>query len=98
MLNGLRHTAIVQPGGVIQVQSVDLPVGSTVEVIVLVEATSQPAQATHPLQGLSREQRVAKIQAAIGGWAGDAEISEIFDEIDRARHAYQGRALASFEE
>jgi hypothetical protein len=42
MLNGLRQKAIVQPNGTVMVQSPELPLGATVEVIVLVE--SQPPE------------------------------------------------------
>lgn len=35
MLNGVRQKAVVQPGGVVQVQANELPVGQVVEVIVL---------------------------------------------------------------
>jgi len=98
MLNGLRQTAVVKPGGVIEVQSAELPVGSTVDVIVLVNRDGAPATSSHPLSGLSREERIAKIRAAVGGWKDDAEIADIFAEIDQERHAYQGRAIATFDE
>lgn len=61
MLNGLRQTAVVKPGGVIEVRSAELPVGSTVDVIVLINRdATQPLQ-LHPLSGLSKEERIAKI-------------------------------------
>lgn len=44
MLNGIRQEAIVQPGGVIQLQSAELPEGATVEVIVLLESSSKPSR------------------------------------------------------
>lgn len=37
MLNGIRQKAIVKPGGVIEICSPELPSGTTVEVIILVE-------------------------------------------------------------
>lgn len=40
MLNELRQTAIVQPGGVVEICSPELPAGATVEVIILLESTS----------------------------------------------------------
>uniref|UniRef100_B8HZM4 Uncharacterized protein n=1 Tax=Cyanothece sp. (strain PCC 7425 / ATCC 29141) TaxID=395961 RepID=B8HZM4_CYAP4 len=40
MLTGIRQKAIVQPGGLIELHSSELPEGATVEVIVLVEASS----------------------------------------------------------
>lgn len=99
MINEIRQTALVQPGGIIEFQSNELPVGKTVEIIVLVDAPSILAStSTHPLANLSREQRIAKIRAALGGWKSDPEIAEIFAEIDRERHAYLGRPLATFNE
>lgn len=98
MLSGLRQTATVKPGGVIEVQSADLPVGSTVEVIVLVNRNTFPTPTPHPLSGLTREERIAKIRAAVGGWKEDDEIVEIFAALDQERHAYQGRAIATFDD
>ena len=37
MLTGLRQKAIVQPGGLVEIRSLELPAGATVEVIVLLE-------------------------------------------------------------
>ena len=42
MLNGLRQKTVVQPDGVVTIQSSELPSGATVEVIVLVEP--QPSE------------------------------------------------------
>ncbi|GAP99961.1 hypothetical protein [Leptolyngbya sp. NIES-2104] len=44
MLNRLKQTVVVQPGGLIQVQSPDLPVGMTVEVIILIQPSPQSAE------------------------------------------------------
>lgn len=98
MLNGVKQNAVVQPGGVIQVQSADLPVGQAVEVIVLVHSVGEQSPLSHPLQGLSHAERLAKIHSAIGGWQGSTEISEIFAAIDQDRHTYPGRTLASLDE
>lgn len=38
MLTGIRQKAIVQPGGVVELQSSELPEGAIVEVIVLLES------------------------------------------------------------
>ncbi|MGD1929319.1 MAG: hypothetical protein ACFB12_10440 [Leptolyngbyaceae cyanobacterium] len=85
MLNGVKQNAVVQPGGVIQVQSADLPVGQAVEVIVLVHPVGEQSPLSHPLQGLSHAERLAKIRSTIGGWKNDAEMSEIFAVIARSR-------------
>lgn len=98
MLNELRQTAVVRPGGVIEVRSAELPVGSTVDVIVLINRDGTKPLPFHPLRGLSKEDRIAKIRAALGGWKDDPEIAEIFDEIAQERHSYQGRPLANFDE
>lgn len=37
MLNGIRQKAIVQPGGVVEICSPELPSGTTVEVIILMK-------------------------------------------------------------
>jgi hypothetical protein len=42
MLNGLRQKTVVQPNGTVMVQSSELPLGATVEVIVLVDP--QPSE------------------------------------------------------
>ncbi|HAZ43327.1 MAG TPA: hypothetical protein DDW76_34160 [Cyanobacteria bacterium UBA11369] len=44
MLNGLKQKAIVQPGGVVEIRSSELPAGATVEVIVLLESLSDQSQ------------------------------------------------------
>lgn len=98
MLKGIKQTAVVKPGGIIEVQSTDLPVGSTVEVIVLVNHVPSNQQDPHPLSGLSQEEHIAKIRAAIGGWKDDAEITAIFSDIAEERRTYSGRAIASFDE
>ena len=100
MIDGIRQTAIVKPGGFIELQAAELPVGKTVEVIVLVDEapTVSVNTSSHPLANLSPEQRIAKIRDALGGWKGDSEIAEIFSEIDSDRHTYQGRPLATFDE
>lgn len=83
----IRQRAIVEAGGIISVQSDNLPIGATVEVIILptVEAETSPLE--HPLAGLSQEERITRIRSAIGGEPPDPELNEIFAELDRERHA-----------
>lgn len=95
-MNGIRQTAVVQPGGIVEVQSAELAEGSMVEVIILSAPLTEAA--SHPLSGLSQEQRISKIREALGGWADDPEIAEIFAEMDKDRHAYQGRPPIPFNE
>ena len=66
MLNGLRQKVVVQPGGVVEVRSPELPDGATVEVIVLLESQAEPS-----LQGLSRF-----IGAAPGNFATPEEADQ----------------------
>jgi hypothetical protein len=47
MLSGLRQKVIVQPGGIVELRSLELPAGATVEVIVLLEP--QPEESKKPL-------------------------------------------------
>jgi hypothetical protein len=103
MIHEIRQTALVQPGGIIELQSNELPVGQTVKIIILVApptsvGTTPVSTSHHPLANLSQEQRCAKIQAALSGWKNDPEIAEIFADIDRERHDYQGRPLAIFKQ
>ena len=44
MVPALRQKVVVQPGGVIEVRSSELPPGATAEVIVLIESSSDPAR------------------------------------------------------
>lgn len=66
MLNGLRQKVVVQPGGIVEVQSSELPAGATVEVIVLLETSNQPA-----IEGLSRF-----IGAAQGNFASPEAVDQ----------------------
>ena len=66
MLNGLRQKVVVQPGGVVEVRSPELPDGETVEVIVLLESQAKPL-----LQDLSRF-----IGAAPGNFATPEEADQ----------------------
>jgi hypothetical protein len=72
MFSGLRQKVVVQPGGVIEIHSPELPAGATVEVIVLLEPQAQPAS-----QGLSQF-----IGAAQGNFATPAEVDQ-FIRLER---------------
>ena len=67
MTNALRQTVIVQPGGVIEIRSPELPVGAAAEVIVLVDVPPATTPSGKPL-ALARW-----IGAARGGFATPAE-------------------------
>jgi hypothetical protein len=72
MLSGFRQKVVVQPGGVIEVHSSELPAGATVEAIVLLEPQAQPAS-----QGLSRF-----IGAAQGNFTTPTEVDQ-FIRLER---------------
>lgn len=52
----------------------------------------------HPLEHLSEEERLVRINAVLGGWKDDLEIAEIFAQIDQDRHAYRGRQIDSMDD
>lgn len=67
MLSVLRQkVVVVQPGGVIEIHSSELPAGATVEVIMLLEPQAQTAS-----HGLSQF-----IGAAQGNFATPAEVDQ----------------------
>ncbi len=77
MLNGLRQKAIVQPNGTVMVQSSELPLGATVEVIVLVE--------TQPSEPLERS-----LKSLIGTGQGSFATHEEADRfIRRERDSWE---------
>ncbi|MBD2103119.1 hypothetical protein [Leptolyngbya sp. FACHB-261] len=48
MLNGLRQKVVIQPGGVIEIRSLELPAGATAEVIVLLDSPTSAPQTETP--------------------------------------------------
>lgn len=98
MTTATRKRAIVQPGGVIEVKSEDFPVGTTVEVIVLAAVEAPPSPLVHPLAGLSRDERIAKIRELMPWEDSDPELDEIFSNLAKERHADRGRPLIDFED
>lgn len=79
MVNALRQKVIVQPGGLIELRSPELPEGAIAEIIVFLELEQvQPAaDELLPLQagGLAR-----LIGAARGGFASPAEVDEFVNQ------------------
>lgn len=43
MISAIRQKTVVQPGGLIQIRSSELPVGATAEVIVILESPPEKA-------------------------------------------------------
>jgi hypothetical protein len=54
MLNGIRQKTVVRSGGIIQLQSAELPEGATVEVIVLLEPPVEPQRPLTNFIGAAR--------------------------------------------
>ncbi len=54
MLNGIRQKTVVQSGGVIQLQSAELPEGANVEVIVLLEPSTEPQKSLRSFIGAAK--------------------------------------------
>ena len=93
MLKGIRQEAIVKQGGVIELASIDLPVGTSVEVIVLVDEGKQT-----PPESLSQEEKWARFYSVLGTWKDDEDIDQVFAEIDRERHLDYGRQTPIFDD
>lgn len=70
MFSGLRQKVVVQPGGVVELRSPELPAGATVEVIVLLEL--QPEKSKTPLSNF--------IGAAKGNFATPKEVDQFISQ------------------
>ena len=64
MISGVRTTATVQPGGLVEIRSDELQEGATVEVIVLVQ----------PSEELKKKELAEFLGAAKGSFSNVAEI------------------------
>ncbi len=64
-----------------------------VEIIVNLELTS--TQPVVEKLDLTDEERLAKLNKLFGAWQDQAELINIFAEIDQQRHTYQGRGIDS---
>jgi hypothetical protein len=54
-------------------------------------------QITEPQQPLTEAERLAKLNQLFGSWKNQSELTEIFTEIDKERHAYKGRTINSID-
>ena len=52
---------------------------------------------TQNKQSLTDEERLAKLNKLFGVWKNQPDLMEIYEEIDRERHAYRGRKIDSFD-
>lgn len=55
MIDAIRQQVTVQPGGVIELQSPDLPVGARVEVIVLVDSPFKSKRSLRRMLGTASQ-------------------------------------------
>lgn len=92
MLKGIRQETVVKPGGVIELISSDLPVGTSVEVTVLIKEEG------HASDELSEDERWARFDSVIGVWKDDEDIDQIFKEIEQDRHRGSNREMPSFDD
>lgn len=65
---------------------------------ILINIESPYAKSVEPKQQLTDEQRLAKLNQLFGVWQDQADLVEIFDEIDQQRHADHGRLIDEIEE
>lgn len=80
MLKAVRQETTVKPGGIVELTPTDLPIGATVEVIIVVNEVDYPA-ANEP----SRNEGGARFyQNVVGAWKDDKEITQIFEEVNRS--------------
>ncbi len=71
----------------------DIPDGT--EIIIDFRISSDTN--TQNKQFLTDEERLAKLNKLFGAWKNQPDLMEIYEEIDRERHAYQGRKIDSFD-
>ena len=85
MISGVRTTATVQPGGLIEIRSDELTEGATVEVLILIETAqteeTKPiekttTQAIEPIEEAKSNTFASFFGAAKGSFASAAEIDE----------------------
>ncbi|MGC1309073.1 MAG: hypothetical protein WA885_17750 [Phormidesmis sp.] len=94
MLKEIRQETVVKPGGVIELTSDDFPVGTSVEVIVLLNEENNQLSHTS-----NDDEKWAKFyENVVGAWKDDEEINQIFKEIDRERHLDYGRGTPTFDQ
>lgn len=93
MIKGIRQKTIVKPGGAIELACADLPVGTSVEVIVLIDAGKET-----PPESLSQEEKWTRFYSVLGAWKDDEDTDRVFAEIDRERHLDYGRPTPNFDD
>lgn len=86
--------------GILRGQTIELleQVNAPDGIEVTVEVEIPAIRASESERPLSDEERLAKLNALFGAWKDQPDLDKIFDQIDRERHAYQGRQIDVFED
>jgi hypothetical protein len=66
-------------------ESINIPDGAEITIEIELE------------QLLSEPERLKKLNQIFGAWKNQPDIDEIFTQIDKENHAYQGRAMESLD-
>ncbi|MES1024894.1 hypothetical protein ABN584_18885 [Gloeocapsa sp. BRSZ] len=74
-------------------QDINIPDGAEITVELVISSTEN-VEANLPL---TDEEKLRKLNQLFGAWKDQPELTEIFAEIDRQRHAYRGRAINSID-
>ncbi len=74
-------------------QNINIPDGS--EIIVELSVSSNENIEANP--SLTDEEKLKKLNQLFGVWKDQPELTEIFAEINRQRHAYRGRVINSID-
>ncbi|MEO1131179.1 MAG: hypothetical protein AAFX40_00575 [Cyanobacteria bacterium J06639_1] len=87
--------------GILRGQTIELldtiqnvPDGAEVSVELELADAAGSEEATPPL---TEQTRLAKLNRLFGAWAHRPDIDEAFAHVERERHAYRGRAVASLD-
>ena len=70
----------------------DIPDGT--EIIIDLKIYSDPNISNK--QPLTDEERLAKLNQLFGAWKNQPDLMEIYEQIDKERHAYRGINIDSF--
>ena len=92
MLKEIRQEAVVKSGGIIELTVADLPVGTAVEVTILLKENNGSSKA------VSQEEKWARFYAVLGAWKDDDDIERVFAEIDRDRHLDRSSEMPIFDD
>jgi hypothetical protein len=74
-------------------QDINIPDGAEITVELVLSSTKN-VDANLPL---TDKEKLKKLNQLFGVWQDQPELTEIFAEIDRQRHAYRGRAINSID-